>query len=114
MLSYKVQVATDRFTLFEFSAETRGMLRMLAEAGRPLYWEYEGMPGKLPNGILQEAFKQYDDWQALKERHPEAEMPFGMVMFVWEQAVIPRDSSALARARLLPLRHQESPQSEST
>lgn len=114
MILYKVQVATDRFTLFEFSAETRGMLRMLAEAGRPLYWEYEGKPGKVPNGILREAFKQYDDWRALKERHPEAEMPFGMALFKWEQATTPRSPSAIARAQLLPLRHQESPQSEST
>jgi len=112
-MAYKVQTTVNTLSLREFTDETRGMLRMLAEQGHPLYWEVDGETGKLPAAYLRDAFRNYDNWQALKERHPEAEVSPQLFMFSWEQTFTPRDSLALEEARLLPLLHQERPHTES-
>lgn len=101
MTSYQLLAETERLNILDYDVEK---LRQTAESGGVLYWNHDGLVGKVPNAVLRDTLSIYDDYTRLRERHPDAEPPKELGIIRWEQTVTPRTSSGHAEAPLLPLR----------
>lgn len=111
MTSLRVLADQQRLNVFEWDIKE---LREVSDLGGVLYWNSFGMEGKVPNAVLRDVFETIDDWDRLKERHPEADPPPGLGDIVWDQTLSPRDWRAVERAQTLSPRRPEPPQARST
>lgn len=65
-------------------------LRSVAETGGVIYWEREGMVGKVPNGVIRDAIQAWDDWRRLRDRGRVVTIPPQVGEIRWGQAVTPQ------------------------
>ena len=103
MTSLSVHSEALRLNIADYATED---LRRVAESGGVLYWHNDGILGKVQNGVLRDVLELWDDYQTLRKRHPDAEIPPGVGVIAWEQVVTPRDLSAAEQARTLRPRSQ--------
>lgn len=81
-------------------------LQEVTEAGGVLYWWNDGIVGKVPNGVLRDAFEALADERRLLERRPYAHRTAHAGVLHWEQTTTPRGSSVVAIGQPLRLRHR--------
>ena len=110
MSSSRVLADKSRLNVFDYDIEE---LRRVADAGGVLYWNNDGLEGKVPNAVLRDVLEAVDDWQRLEERHPDALFPPVLGTIWWEQTMTVKDPSAPGRCQPLPLRSQGQSQSPS-
>ena len=72
----------------------RDVLWDLAQRGCPLYWEVEGMIGKVPASVLGDTLQIVQEYETLQQFHPEAEAPRQVGRVYWDQCRSTRTRAA--------------------
>lgn len=87
-MSLLLRASTDEPVLY-LTEDNLNKMRDRVEAGEPLYWEFQGMWGKVPNPVLRNCLERYDRHLAWAEA--EDRDPIGYVAIRWDQVVTPQE-----------------------